>query len=1680
MPEKNIEVKGDILVVADQAAIAPDVESRLEAWGYFVCGKATSGEQALEWLERRRPTLVMMDLALPGKMDGREAAEIIMKRWGLPVVLLTAPAGPDPREQTGPAYPCGTLAKPFHDRDLKAALETALGEARMGRGRTEAETDIHRLILKTALDGFRLMDKHGHTLEVNDAYCEMTGYTESELLAMNVFDLEAVGDKASRDVYIEKIIRQGQYRYETRHRRKDGSLVKVEVGVRHQPVKGGVFAAFIRDISEKTRQRDALRLNSLVLDQIKDHVTVTDLAGVITYVNQAQVGRLGRSRDELLGQSTGIYGKHSELGASQQEIVEKTLQNGFWRGEVVNYAADGAEIIMDCRTQVICDENDAPTALCGISTDITEFRAKEKALAESRGRLAEYNRLLTAVLEHTHMSAAYLDSKFNFIWVNRAYAATCRLDSDFFTGRNHFDLYPHREKQAIFQRVVDSGEPFFAAAKPFIFPDQPERGVTYWDWSLFPVKNEDGEAAGLVLTLAEVTERVQAGEALRNSEEKLQRSEEHYRAIFNIAPHGIQISDVAGNIIQSNPAHHRLQGYERNELVGKKVWDLVAAEAEKLSLKEYYHKIIVEQPAPETYFNQNLTMDGRLIEVKVDWDYIRAADGGLEGVCSIITNVTEQKKAETALREGEARFRFLIKNASDILVIINEDGKQRYVSSAAERITGFPPEELVGKALPEIIHPDDMASVHKAWDEALIYPERVLCVQYRHIHKKRGWVHLEALGQNFLREPSVGGFVISVRDITERKMVEERLQAKTDELDRYFTNSLDLLCIANTRGEFIRLNPEWEKILGYSIEDLEGRKFLDYVHPDDIEGTRAALVKLSAQEDVKCFENRYRARDGSYRWIEWRAKPIGETIYAVARDVTNRKLTEEAIRKSEAAHRALVEALPDLVMRFDRQGRHLFVSENIADFFDLDPRRCLGRTHRELGFSEGPRRFWEGSIQEVLDGGRVFETEFSFEGRLGETVLNCRFLPEFTPAGEVQSVLSINRDITAHRRAEQKYQESERKALEYKSDLELYSNLTLLGIIVFDNDFKVVSWNPGAEKIFGYTPEEAIGKDSFDILIPDYEHAGVRNIHLPTDPKVTVHVNDNKTKDGRIITVEWFNCPRFDFEGNLSGLITACQDVTARIRSEKALRESEAKYRVTFDSIPDIITITHVADGRYSYVNDSFSEITGYSREEVIGRTPRDINLYENPEDRVAMMQTLKKNGQLLNYEVRFRKKDGTFFDSLFSARPLVIDNQECLSALTKDITEQKKMEKERNLLQVQLQQAQKMEAIGTLAGGIAHDFNNLLQAINGYTQIMLMEKKPTDHDYANLAAVQKAGNQAAELIRQLLQFSRKSDSKQRPMELNHEMEYARGILERTIPRMIELNINVGGRLWPIQADPVQMEQVLLNLGTNAADAMPDGGKLVITAENLFVGRDDAPLHPGVAPGRWVLLTVSDTGSGMDRDTVEKIFDPFFTTKEIGKGTGLGLASVYGIVQNHGGRIACHSVVGRGTTFRIYLPAIELQEPGEAHDPDSGLPRGGEETILLVDDEAAIRDFAAQALRKFGYTVLTAANGERALEIFAGGKAGVDLVIMDIGMPGMGGNRCIQEMLRLDPGAGIIIASGYSIKGPVRKTLDSGTVGYVAKPYQLVDFLNKVRNVLDGKAPTPNNPIASAGKEGAA
>ncbi len=507
------------------------------------------------------------------------------------------------------------------------------------------------------------------------------------------------------------------------------------------------------------------------------------------------------------------------------------------------------------------------------------------------------------------------------------------------------------------------------------------------------------------------------------------------------------------------------------------------------------------------------------------------------------------------------------------------------------------------------------------------------------------------------------------------------------------------------------------------------------------------------------------------------------------------------------------------------------------------------------------------------------------------------------------------------------------------------------------------------------------------------------------------------------------------------------------------LQESEELYRLVTEH--SLATIIMLRRRKILFANSRAERGSDFSLDQLIGMDGMEI---VHREDRAWVSKRLDdleagvRTRDHLEFRYRRKGQEEGWVEVL--AVPITYKGKKAILVHGIDVTERKKSQLERENLEARLRHSQKMEAVGTLAGGIAHDFNNLLQAIQGYAELIHLRSSAGSDQARAVEAIMQSAVRGSKLVRQLLTFGRKVESQPTPLNLNDQVEQVTDLLLRTIPRMIRIEVKLAPDLRLVSADPVQMEQVIVNLAVNAKDAMPDGGVLTIETSNVLADEELRKSHPSLASCEYVKLRIADTGVGMDSGVRDHIFEPFFSTKGLGDGAGLGLSMVYGIVANHGGTIVWDSEVAKGTWFDIYLPAIE-GEGARQVETDAPHLVGGSETVLLVDDEEAIRDLGATMLGMMGYRVVVAANGKEALEVYRSCVDEIDLIILDLVMPEMSGAQCLEHILELNPRAKVLIASGYLPDADRNSSLDSQAKGFIQKPYKLDTMLKAMRDVLD-------------------
>lgn len=530
--------------------------------------------------------------------------------------------------------------------------------------------------------------------------------------------------------------------------------------------------------------------------------------------------------------------------------------------------------------------------------------------------------------------------------------------------------------------------------------------------------------------------------------------------------------------------------------------------------------------------------------------------------------------------------------------------------------------------------------------------------------------------------------------------------------------------------------------------------------------------------------------------------------------------------------------------------------------------------------------------------------------------------------------------------------------------------------------------------------------------------------------------------------------------GKPSRLSVRASDISVQKHTEEALKESEKLFRAVFEAAPLGIAVTN-SEGKFFEVNDSFHHIFGYTKDDLADMTLMDISHSDDRKETLRLSEEVYKGDwSFYQTEKRYLRKDGQPVWTAVRATAIK-DNggkiQYWLNIL-EDITERKQAEEANKKLEAQLQHVQKMEAIGTLAGGIAHDFNNLLMTIQGNASLMLYDMDIKHPHYETLRSIEKAISSGAKLTKQLLGYAMKGNYQVKPLNLNQLVEETASAISRT-KKDVMIHLGLSDELLSISADQGQMEQVLLNLFINALDAMPGGGKISlksmnVTHENIKGKHYD----PNPKPGNYVLLTVADTGIGMDKKTQERIFDPFFTTKEMGMGTGLGLASVYGIIKSHGGYIDVESEEGRGTCFSIYLPASG-KKISETDDTATQIIEGSG-NILFVDDEEMVLETGVKMLKKLGYTVFESKSGTAAVEVYKENKDKVDMVILDMIMPQMSGGEVYDKIKAINPNVKVLLSSGYSLEGQATEILKRGCNGFIQKPFRLKELSGKIKEIL--------------------
>ena len=895
---------------------------------------------------------------------------------------------------------------------------------------------------------------------------------------------------------------------------------------------------------------------------------------------------------------------------------------------------------------------------------------------------------------------------------------------------------------------------------------------------------------------------------------------------------------------------------------------------------------------------------------------------------------------------------------------------------------------------------------------------------------------------------------------------ERNLQESEDRYRMLADNMEDVIWQVTPDLVFTYVSPSIKKQRGYEVHEVLGRQIWEFITPDSIEPVRTRvaerleLLRTNREGFVpEPYVTEETCMDGTTVWTETITNPVfndkGQLIafQGVTRDITGRKKMEQDLQAREELLNSTGRMAKVGGWELDAHTLEVSWTDETYRIHEMPTGYKPPLEEAINFFHEDDKETLSNAIRSALNYGETFDMELRFNTAKGKQLWTRAICQPEVVGGKTVKLKGTFQDITERKLAEDELRESEEKfakVFHYAPVLITLSNM---------DDGTYLDVNETFSKVSGFSRAEAIGKTSVDLgwispedrkrLIEELQaHGSVRGMDLKllTNDKREIHIIYN----GELIQTK-----------NHQVLLSIAHDITDRKRAEQELRK--------FKSISDRANYgCAMVDlrGFLTYVNEAFANMHGFSSPELIGKNLSVFHTDEQMEHVIRLIEKLNRDGEFEFQEVWHAKKDGTVFPTLMGAAVIKDDEGTpiFLSATAIDITDRKQAEQDRENLRSQLLQSQKMATIGTLAGGIAHDFNNMLTVILGFSDMLLSDKNEGDPGHEELQKIVKTSEDAADLVQKIRIFGRREEMILVPLDLNHQIDQVTKLLSSTLPKMIEMYIHLSKDPVIISADSAQITQMVMNLTINANEAMPQGGRLSIQTENIVLDNDYSRVHVGVKPGPHVMLTVSDTGRGIDKSLMERIFDPFYSTKtrDYRKGTGLGLSVVQGIVHQHGGHITVESEVGKGTTFRMYFPSLEHEIVPEYVETKIPYSAGGTETILLVEDMELVRDLGVTILEKFGYTVLSAGDGQEALDVYEKEHGNISLVILDIIMPRMDGKECLEELLRINPDVKVIISSGVGQEDLINEVVKIGAKGAVNKPYGMRQLLAMVREVLDG------------------
>lgn len=955
-------------------------------------------------------------------------------------------------------------------------------------------------------------------------------------------------------------------------------------------------------------------------------------------------------------------------------------------------------------------------------------------------------------------------------------------------------------------------------------------------------------------------------------------------------------------------------------------------------------------------------------------------------------------------------------------------------------------EELIGKKVSELHGGPEVKENIEAHRHFIRSGYKIIGVETLEIDRdgNKKWFRNNTVG--IIKKGAIVASIGTQTDITKIKEVEERIKRSEEEKELILNSVAELITFQDRDLRVIWANKSAGNSVNQKPEELIGRHCYEIWH-----GRESICENCPVDRAIKTGEfhsNEIRTPDGRVWFIK--GYPVrdekGEVIGAieVTTEITEKVKLEERIKQQQKYFEGIFEFSPLAMVIADRYGRILRINPEFERLFGWKEDEVRGVFLDDIIIEPERKEEAISITKKVAEGESIIVEGIRLKKDKTPVFVTIIGHP-IVVNDEVIAQMGIYRDITEKKRMEEALIESEEK-------FRILAEKSLVGIYLFqDGVFKYV--NPKFEEIFGYSAEELIDKlGPKDLTHPDDWWIVEENIRKRLRGEIEhVHYEfRGLRKDKKVINAEVYGSV-VNYKGK-PAIIGTLQDITERKLAEEALKKSEERYRSLFEESKDGIFIS-TPEGKIIDLNPAMVEMYGYSSKDELLQTPIE-NLYMNPKERDEYKKKLEEEGFVKDYEIRGRKKDGTPITLLETSTAVKNEKGKTIAyrGIIKDITAQKKMEE-------QLIQSVKMEAIGRLAGGIAHDFNNILTVISGNAELLLPKFPPDSIEHKKIKQIIESSRRAIDLTKQLMAVSKRGISEPVVLNVNEVIKEMEEMLKRLIGEDIKFDLYLNSDLKNIKADRTQIEQVIMNLVVNARDAMPRGGELKIKTENIFLDENYCKIYPGLKEGEYVLISISDTGVGIPPEIMPKIFEPFFTTKK--EGSGLGLSTVYWIVKQLGGNVTVYSEVGKGTTFKIYIPACEEEAKKERESLKIEEYPEGSEVILVVEDEKEIIEYIEDVLSPLGYKIISGGSEREILEKLEKFEGEVHLLLTDVILPDKSGPEIAKTLVSKIPNLKIIFMSGYPEEKLQVSEIIEGKINFISKPFSPSALARKVREILD-------------------